>query len=538
MKIDPPIPPTAPPSVNVSSSSSTGPTPSQSTRLASLDRLIQQLPPQQKHVIATVQANSTPVSKAEQANLTTQSQIYQVLLKVGGLEFKATSTVALLKGQKIELEINPLKGLEIKRISIDKAALLNDALKLLTPKQESLQHLFSLLSQQQLPLTHPTTKQEASVQQQLKAAVSRLLTNTPPVQSLQTPKHLQQALKLSGNFHENQLKQLSQQLNGQAGTPRHKTASNTPSRPENPHSFPRNAIGQDLKGRLKSFESELKQLKQSIKISTPNENTQKITPVDAKDSKQVLQVKTDTSKASATKGGPKPSPSESTSQKETTKLLNAALSPTVKTTAMPPRLPFALRSAPYFQNNNTTTPPQPSAMQSSPQRVFAKDSAEGLIETLIRQTQGALAKIQLNQVASLSQANQPAAETTANQQWFFEVPVNTGTQVETVSIFIEEEKESKTEEDNKKEKRWQVNLGFDLENFGKLHVTLTLVGESASSTIWVEQGDVYHTVQPQLSTLQTRLEALGINVEKLDCRIGLPAHNKTEVHSQLIDIKL
>ncbi|MBV1869464.1 MAG: flagellar hook-length control protein FliK [Gammaproteobacteria bacterium] len=538
MKIDPPIHPASTPSINTPASSSTSPAPSHPSRLASLDKLIQQLPPQQKHVVATVQANSTLVSKAEQANLTTQSQVYQVLLKVGGLEFKAMSPIALLKGQKVELEINPLKGLEIKRISIDKAALLNDALKLLTPKQESLQSLFSLASRQQLPLAPPTTKQEANIQQQLKAAVSRLLTNTPSVQSLQTPKRLQQALKLSGNFQENQLKQLSEQLNRQTGTQHHKVASNTIPTPESPHNSLRNAIGQDLKARLKSFESELKQLKESIKTGPSTGNTQKSTPMDAKGNKQILPVKTDTSKADATKAESKSSLSESTGQKETTKLLNAALSPTVKTTATPYRLPFALRDTPYFQNNNATTPQQPSPTRSSPQRVFAKDSAEGLIETLIRQTQGALAKIQLNQVASLSHANQPAAETTANQQWFFEVPVNTGTQVETVSIFIEEEKEKKSEEDCKKEKRWQVNLGFDLEDFGKLHVALTLVGESASSTIWVEQGGVYRTIQPQLFTLQTRLEALGIKVEKLDCRIGLPAHNKTEIHSRLIDIKL
>ncbi len=538
MKIDPP-------SINVNSNTrqantTTSQSAAQSTRRLQLDQLVRQIAPHgQKTVTATVQANSQPIAKAEQAHSAAQTRHYQVLLKVGNKAFTANSPIPLLKGQQVELEINPARGLAIRAISIDKNNLINDALKLLTPKQENLNQLFTLLSQQPLTLQNPANKQEASIQQQLEKAVTRLLNHSPRTQALQNPQQMQQSLKQSGIFHENQFKQIA------AKQKPHAQHIASTSKPDVNH------IQQDLKSQLKDFERQLTQLKQDLAKSSQalgkSENTAS-SDKNVSASKQTFTTKTELNTAGQIKGETKTSANagDNTSSKSTTlqnatknpaKVFNPPLPLGAKQSGQAEKLPPALRNTPYFQsaipiiNSN-----QAIAKGSRQENIPAKDSTEKVIEALIRQTNSALAKIQLNQISSLNQPASPSAETATAQQWLFEIPVNTGSQVETVSILIKEEDEKNAENDNKKEKRWFVNLSFDLDKLGKLQVELTLIGESASSTIWVEKGSTYQSVSPQLSSLQTRLEALGLNVEKLDCRKGLPPQQKTRIHSQLIDI--
>jgi len=517
---------------------------SQSTRLPQLDQLVRQIAPHgQKAVTATVQANSQPIAKAEQAHSAAQTGLYQVLLKVGNKAFTANSPIPLLKGQKVELEINPTRGLAIRAISIDKNNLINDALKLLTPKQENLNQLFTLLSQQPLKLQDPANKQEASIQQQLEKAITRLLNHPPRTQTLQNPQQMQQSLKQSGIFHENQFKQIGvkQKPNAQHTAQSKAPTSNTDAK----------HIQQDLKSQLKNFERQLRQLKQNLAKSSQalgkTENTAN-SDKNVHASKQALTTKTELNTSGQIKGETKTSTSagDNTGSKNTAlqnatknpaKVFNPPSPPGAKQSAQPGKLPPALRNTPYFQSAIPAISSNQGITKGSRLgNISAKDSTEKVIEALIRQTNSALAKIQLNQISSLNQPGTPSADTATAQQWLFEIPVNTGSQVETVSILIKEEEKKEAENDNDKEKRWFVNLSFDLEELGRLQVELTLIGESASSTIWVEKGATYQSVNPQLSSLQTRLEALGLNVEKLDCRKGLPPQQKTGIHSQLIDI--
>lgn len=548
MKIDPP-------NININVNSNTGQANTttsqgapQPTRLPHLDQLVRQIAPHgQKAVTAIVQANSQPIAKAEQAHTAAQAGLYQVLLKVGNKAFTANSPIPLLKGQKVELEINPTRGLAIRAISIDKNTLINDALKLLTPKQENLNQLFTLLSQQPLKLQDPANKQEANIQQQLEKAVTRLLNHLPRTQTLQNPQQMQQSLKQSGIFHENQFKQISakQKTNPQYTAQPKVATSNTGSNPDAKH------IQQDLKSQLKNFERQLHQLKQDLPKSSQTSGRTETTATSDRNvhtSKQTLTTKTELNTSGQIKGETKTTATagDNANSKNTTlqnaaknpaKVFNPPSPPGAKQSTQTGSLPPALRNTPYFQSAMPIISSNQAITKGSRQgSIPSKDSTEKVIEALIRQTSSALAKIQLNQISSLNQPSTPSADTATAQQWLFEIPVNTGSQVETVSILIKEEKEKTAENDNKKEKRWFVSLNFDLEEFGRLQVELTLVGESASSTIWVERGATYQSISPQLSSLQTRLEALGLKVEKLDCRKGLPAQQETGIHSQLIDI--
>lgn len=541
MKIDPP-------SINVNSdawqaNTTTSQTASQSTRLPQLDQLVRQIAPHgQNAVTAIVQANSQPIAKAEQAHTAAQAGLYQVLLKVGNKAFTANSPIPLLKGQLVALEINPSRGLAIRAISMDKNTLINDALKLLTPKQENLNQLFTLLSQQPLKLQNPVNKQEASIQQQLEKAITRLLSHPPRTQALQSPQQMRHSLTHSGIFHENQFKQIGAKQ--KPNTP-HTAQSRAPT-----NNTDAKHVQQDLKSQLKHFERQLHQLKQDlVNAKQPSGKTENASSADKNThaNKQAITTKTELNASGMAQKGTKTTATEGTGSTNTTlqnaaknsaKVFNPPPPPGTKQSTQTGNLPPALRNTPYFQNAMPIISSNQAIAKGGRQGSFpAKDSTEKVIETLIRQTSSALAKIQLNQISSLNPPGTPLAETATAQQWLFEIPVNTGSQVETVSILIkEEEEEKKTEKNDEKEKRWFVNLSFDLEERGKLQVELTLVGESASSTIWVEKGATYHNVSPQLSSLQTRLEALGLNVEKLDCRKGLPPQQKTGIHSQLIDI--
>ncbi|MBL4608613.1 MAG: flagellar hook-length control protein FliK [Pseudomonadales bacterium] len=511
---------------------------SQTTRLPQLDQLVRQIAPDnQKVIVATVQANSLPLSNVDKALGSSQTQLYQVLLKVGNKEFTAVSPIPLLKGQQVELEINPLRGLAIKQISIDRTTLINDALKLLTPKHENLSALFTQLPQQTSRLESPSNKQEATIQQQLEKAITRLLNQAPRTQTLRNPQKMQQTLKQSGNFFEHQLKHVNEKQNSSARQIKHPEGLNRSSLNQ--------TIQQDLKGQLKRFETNLRQLKQGMeKISQASEKTSNAD----KNSQAVIKAKTESSTSIQIKGETKTSTgtgentnSKSTATqnatKETAKPINPPLPQGAGKAAQLNKLPPALRNAPYFQNSPAVLNPNQSETKPGLRKNSqTKENTAKVIERLIRQTSNALAKIQLNQISSLNQSNPNSTETSTTQQWLFEIPVNTGSHVETVNILIKEEEEKKADKNNEKEKRWHVNLSFDLEELGRLQVEFTLIGESARSTIWVENSDTYQRVGPQLSNLQTRLEALGLTVEKLDCRKGLPPLQKTGISSQLIDI--
>jgi hypothetical protein len=142
---------------------------------------------------------------------------------------------------------------------------------------------------------------------------------------------------------------------------------------------------------------------------------------------------------------------------------------------------------------------------------------------LSRQVEGALARVQYNQLASLPQ------EDGSRQVWQFDLPVRHGERLDGFHLQVEEE-----QRDNGaagEDSAWTVNLAFSLEPLGPVRVRIGLLGETVSSTFWAERESTARLIGGRLEELRQGFERVGLEVGQLSARQGLPAAPRTLRHT-------
>jgi len=135
-----------------------------------------------------------------------------------------------------------------------------------------------------------------------------------------------------------------------------------------------------------------------------------------------------------------------------------------------------------------------------------------LLELLFRHAEGGLARIQLNQLASL-----PADEG-ARQVWQFEVPIRHQEQVD--SFLIRLEQEQSTSKSGDAQQAWHITLRFDLDPLGPVVVQLSLRQEEISALFLAERRESADLFDQHLPTLNSALSQAGLTVGKLAARRG------------------
>lgn len=141
-------------------------------------------------------------------------------------------------------------------------------------------------------------------------------------------------------------------------------------------------------------------------------------------------------------------------------------------------------------------------------------NSQTLFNELLRQLTGALARIQLQQLASLGNED----ETTRVQ--LTEVPIRHDHGTDVFHIRIEEDRHQK--QMAKREKTWSVTLAFDIGKFGPLHVKLSLIKDVINTTFWAEQEDTKQLIDSQLAILHQNFVKAGLGIGHMICHLGLP----------------
>ncbi len=152
-----------------------------------------------------------------------------------------------------------------------------------------------------------------------------------------------------------------------------------------------------------------------------------------------------------------------------------------------------------------------------------------------------LAKIQLQQLASLHHEvnNKEAAPT--NASWQLEIPVKFLNEVSQLNLRIEREwiddrssaSENKT---TQKIKQWSVTLRFDLPTLGEFCAQLAIVNTSVSATLWADEDKTLRQISRHIDSLRQQLESEGIQVKQLQCHKGMPPQKPLALSYSLIDI--
>ncbi len=183
------------------------------------------------------------------------------------------------------------------------------------------------------------------------------------------------------------------------------------------------------------------------------------------------------------------------------------------------------------QNHNilrSQTPQPQAAVQASLSNIL---NAETALNELLGQVEGALARIQVQQLqtAATDQQNRPV--------WVIELPVRTEQGIDLFDMRIQRDTEDHAEGDPKAP--WTVTLAFDLEKLGAIRAQITLYGEDRISTVfWAEQQETSTYFNQHMDRLESRLKQVGLDVARLDCRHGKPDTPPPSREPRLVDEKV
>ncbi|MEJ2453720.1 MAG: flagellar hook-length control protein FliK [Candidatus Thiodiazotropha sp.] len=141
------------------------------------------------------------------------------------------------------------------------------------------------------------------------------------------------------------------------------------------------------------------------------------------------------------------------------------------------------------------------------------DSSVKLLIGLLKHLDGAVARIQTHQLASLPQ------EDHTRQVWQFDLPIRNGNEIDLFQIRIgREDGNRSTDED---ETVWSLSLHMDLADLGPMRVQLRLQADKLSTLIWCERPVTNHMVKSRLNELRTAYEQRGLAVERLETHVGV-----------------
>ncbi|MEN8166626.1 MAG: flagellar hook-length control protein FliK [Pseudomonadota bacterium] len=159
------------------------------------------------------------------------------------------------------------------------------------------------------------------------------------------------------------------------------------------------------------------------------------------------------------------------------------------------------------QQSATKNASQPRDAQTSNSASQTSDPGLKLLIGLLKQLDGAIARMQTNQLLSLPQ------EDPSRQTWQFELPIRQGDQVDLLRILVEKDSSCSAK---KETPSWSLTLRMNLRELGAMRVQLRLWGETISSVFWAQELSTNQLIQTNLTTLREAFEKTGLKVKKLE----------------------
>jgi hypothetical protein len=161
-------------------------------------------------------------------------------------------------------------------------------------------------------------------------------------------------------------------------------------------------------------------------------------------------------------------------------------------------------------------PAEPSHLRGTAQTLPAQD----LVPHLVRETDAALARVNLHQIASLpddrsGNANRSDAP---DQRWSVEVPVNLDGRTAVFGFVIE--RDGRQAQMEKEKRRWRFRAALDMPDTGAIEADVRLMGTHVSAGIVAEQAETVALLEAALPMLRDGLTAQGFDVEVLSVRKG------------------
>lgn len=144
-----------------------------------------------------------------------------------------------------------------------------------------------------------------------------------------------------------------------------------------------------------------------------------------------------------------------------------------------------------------------------------------LIKEMQQKTESSLARIILNQLASLPK------EEASRQNWILDLPFINHDKAENIRVEIDREKQSKTEDD---QENWSVNITVTPPGLATIHCKLSCTGQIINTVFWSHDDSVVQKINTQLDYLKTQLEKSGLSTGHMSAS---RENSKKEVYQQI-----
>lgn len=180
---------------------------------------------------------------------------------------------------------------------------------------------------------------------------------------------------------------------------------------------------------------------------------------------------------------------------------------------VPQRLEQTTRAEPPFTKDTavrtqaTLPPPNESALN------------EALtIKSLHQRTEGAIARIVLDQLASLPQTEgKPMV-------WQMEIPFTDDGRSDSAKLKVVRENPHEAQSG---QAFWSVILELSPPGLGTIHSRINLCGDYVNTYFWSDEGSTAHLIQDHLDLLSARMQQAGLNVGEINSLPGAPAEGTT-----------
>lgn len=141
------------------------------------------------------------------------------------------------------------------------------------------------------------------------------------------------------------------------------------------------------------------------------------------------------------------------------------------------------------------------------------------LKNLLQKTENSVAKLTLDQLASLPKDDSP------KQVWLLEIPFLGESKAQSVKIEIEHDKRNGSEQDE--QTKWSVYLTITPPNLGTLHCKLSYFDDKINAHFWSEQEAVTGLIKQNIEHLKKQFEAEGLNPGFIDALDGTPSRKET-----------
>lgn len=200
-------------------------------------------------------------------------------------------------------------------------------------------------------------------------------------------------------------------------------------------------------------------------------------------------------------------------------------------------MPSVLRSA--FGTLGLVAPPSDPINFPLPPRTLGHPQSKDDLEMLLKLAAGAISRLQSHQLGGLEQTR-THADGTQVTTWQLEIPMRNAHDIVPLQVKVQREdtperdehSDAPAQEAREREKLWRLELAFDLEPLGPLHVQAQLIAGSITSQLWAEREGSAELISSELGNLRERLVACGLNVKELECNRGVPPQGPRAVLEQ------